>query len=368
MNKKQIEEYLDKRKLWDYIVIDELNKKHVGDIKAKEVIFLCSVGRLVKNKKPYSFNALVLAPSSSGKDHLIGSILKLFPGDDIEIFGRISAKALNYLHTIDEEKDYTYNGKIIYLKEIEEEILNNEVMKEFTSGEEEISKVAITKQKGAGVDVKEIRGHPEVFTTTATTIPTEEIRNRFNIIGLDLSEEQTELSFTDEEEEYDDNIIDFISKLKPKKVNIPRNLFNFIKKEFPKRKVRYRRDFQKLLDFVKAVALFHGRRTATGEDYNMAKEVYMNAFSTCADIPLKDIDNRIVKLLERINEPLSARKILDEIGGIITIANLYPHLRNLVSKEILDEVTDRIGGYVTTLYVLSEEFKDKIPFILPNYE
>jgi len=91
-------------------------------------------------------------------------------------------------------------------------------------------------------------------------------------------------------------------------------------------------------------------------------------FSTCADIPLKDIDNRVVKLLERIGEPLPARKILDELGGIIAIQNLYPRLRNLVMKEILEEQTDRIGGYVTTLYNLSEEFKDKIPFILPNYE
>ena len=368
MNKQQIKEYLKKGKLWDRIIIDELDKKHKGDIKAKEVIFLCCVGRLIKNKKPYSFNCLVLAPSSSGKDHLVASVLKLFPREDIEIFGRISAKALNYLHTIDEEKEYTYDGKIIYLKEIEEEILNNEVMKEFTSGEEEISKVAITKQKGAGVDVKEIRGHPEVFSTTATTIPTEEIRNRFNILGLDLSEEQTELSFTDEEEEYDEELINFISELKPKKILIPRDLFNFIKKGFSKRKVRYRRDFQKLLDFVKVVALFHGRRTAEPEDYNMAKEVYMNAFSTCADIPLKDIDDRIVKLLERIGEPLSARKILDEIGGIISIQALYPRLRNLVMKEILEEQIDRLGGYVTTLYNLSEEFKDKIPFILPNYE
>jgi len=368
MDEKQIKELLDKRELWDYILHNELSKKHRGNIASKEVIFLCAVGRLVQNKKPYSFNCLVLSPSSSGKDHLVASVLKLFPRDDIEIFGRISAKALNYLHTIDEEKDYNYDGKIIYLKEIEEEILNNEVMKEFTSGEEEISKVAITRQKGAGVDVKEIRGHPEVFTTTATTIPNEEIRNRFNIIGLDLSAQQTEISFMDDEEEYSEDIKKYLSGLKSYDVKIPKKLFNFIKKSFPKNKIRYRRDFYKLLDFVKAIALFHGNKIADGDDYNRAKDIYMNAFSTCADIPLKDIDNRIVKVLENAEVPLSAKKITDELGGIISIQALYPHLRNLVVKEILDEVSDRIGGYVVNNYILSEEFKDKKPFKLPNYE
>lgn len=234
---KRLEDLNKQGKLWDKIIIRELDKKHKGDIPAKEVIFLCAIGRLVKNKKPYSFNALILAPSSSGKDHLVASVLKLFPKRDLEIFGRISAKALNYLHTTDIEENYSYNGKMIYLKEIEEEILNNEVMKEFTSGEEELSKVAITKQKGAGVDVKEIRGHPEVFSTTATTIPTEEIRNRFNILGLDVSDEQTELSFLDEEQEYSEIIKKFIASLEQRNIKIPRELFLFMKKVFPKNKV-----------------------------------------------------------------------------------------------------------------------------------
>lgn len=374
MNKEQIERLLEGGLLWDKIVIEELDKKHIGDIPSKEVVFLCAVGRLVKNKKPFSFNALVLSPSSAGKDHLVGSVLKMFPEEDKEIYGRISAKALNYLHTIDEEPDYNYNGKIIYLKEITEEILNNEVMLEFTAGEEEISKVAITKQKGAGVIVKEIRGHPCVFTTTATTIPTDEIRNRFNIVSLDLSEEQIKRTFKQEEEPYDKEMIEFISKLKPRKVEIPKKIENFIIKNFPHNKQRYKRDFQRFLDFIKAYALFHGRSRAESTDYDRAKDIFMNAFSTCADIPLKDIDERIVKILERIEEPLSAKAILDELGGIITIQSLYPRLRNLVMKEILEEQTDRtpvndrgFGGYVVQNYILSEEFKDKKAFILPNY-
>ena len=72
----QIKELLDKRKLWDYI-LDELNKKHVGDISAKEIIFLSAIGRLVKNKKPFSYNIIAHSKSSAGKDHLVESVLKL---------------------------------------------------------------------------------------------------------------------------------------------------------------------------------------------------------------------------------------------------------------------------------------------------
>lgn len=378
MESEQIKELLKKGRLWDYIIVDELDKKHKGDIPAKEVIFLCSVGRLIKNKNPYSYNILVLDKSSAGKDSLVGSVLKIFPREDYETYARITSKSLNYLHSLDTEPDYDYNGKILYLKEITEDILNNEVMKEFTSGDEDISRVAITKQKGAGVDIKEVKGHPCVFTTTATTIPTEEIRNRFNIIKLDLSEEQTARTFIREKEEYNEKIKEFLRNLNPYEVEIPQELFNFIVKAFPRNKVRYRRDFQRLLDFIKAVTLFNQeerQRKGTGiliaepEDYDKAKDIFINAFSTSSTLPLKDIDERIVKVLEKSEKPLSAKQILNEMGGIITIQNLYPHLRSLVLTEILNELTDRdVFNNITTNFILSEEFKDKKPFVLPNFE
>lgn len=377
MEMEQIREYLKQKRLWDYIVIEELNKKHKGDIPAKEVLFLCAIGRKVLNKKTYSYNVLTLTTSSAGKDHMSSSVLKIFPKEDCEIYGRISAKSLNYLHSLDSEPDYTYDGRIIYLKEITEEILNNEVMKEFTSGDEAISQVAITKQKGAGVDIIRIRGHPVVVTTTATTIPSEEIRNRFNILKLDLSEEQTKRTFICQEEEYDRNIQTWIRELKEYKVEIPAYLMNFIVKAFPKNKIRYRRDFQRFLDFIKAITLFNQELRekqdewtliAEPEDYDRAKDIFINAFSTCADIPLKDIDTRIIKVLENSDYPLSAKSILNELGGIISLQNLYPHLRNLVSKEILDELTDRDKyNNVLTNYTLSLEFRERKPFLLPNY-
>ncbi len=365
---ERILELLEKGKLWDYIILDELDKRHIGDIPAKEVLFLCCIGRLVKNKKPFSFNCLILSPSSSGKDHVVASVLKLFPKEAQEKYGRTSRTTFNYLHSLEEEPNYTYDGKIIYLPEIEEHILNSEIMLEFTSGEDEISEVAIKKQKGAGVDKIQIRGHPEIFTTTAKTIPSDEIRNRFNIVNLDLSEEQIKRSFIQEEEPYNEKITFFLSTLNPSEIKIPKKMFNFIVKNFPSKKQRHKRDFQRLLDFIKVLALFNRREIAEPQDYDRAKDIFINAYSNVSNIPLKDIDNRIVSVLEQTKEPMSAKNITDELGGIITIQNIYPHLRNLVAKEILDELTDRIGGHVINFYALSEEFKDKKPFELPNYD
>ena len=379
---EKIKKLLDSGKLWDKIVIDELNRKHVGDIKTKEIIFLCFIGRFVKNKKTFSFNNLVLSVSSAGKDHLVGSVLKLFPKEDYEIWGRTSTKTFNYLHNLEEEPDFDYNGRIVYLKEITEGILNSEVMKEFTSSEEQITQIAIPKQRtklsSPGVDVVQIRGHPVVISTTATSTPSDEIRNRFNIVGLDETEEQTKRARKNITEEYSKEIKDYLSSLRVCEVEIPDKLFNFIDKHFPSNKVRYRRDFPKFLDFVRAKTIFNQaiRRKhkenilrATSEDYNSARDVFMNAYSKLSDIPLKDVPKRIIKVLEEEKKPLSAREICEYLNGYISIQNLYPHLNDLMFKEIIEEIMDR-GEFdkPTTKYLLSSEYKDKKPFKLPIYE
>jgi len=381
-------------KLWDKIVIDELNKKHIGDKKAKEIIFLCSLGRLVKNKNAYSFNVLILSKSSAGKDHLVGSVLKLFPREDYETFGRTSATALNYLHAIEEPKKrrkgeeeeeeiepYDYDGKMLYLREISEASLNNEVMKEFTSGEDKISQVAITKSKGGGIDIRKVLGHPCVFCTTANTIPSDEIRNRFNIVGLDEGDEQTINTLGFEPEEYKEEIKSFLASLKSYEVEIPKEIIKFIKDYVSKTKIklRFRRDFPRLLDFIRAVTIFNqeerkghntGTLKASWEDYEIAKEVFMNSYSGVSSIPLKDIDTRIVRVLEKADKPLQAKEICEKLNGYISLQGLYPHLANLKNKEIINELVIRVEplNYEASVYVLSEEFKDKEPFKLPNKE
>ena len=366
MNKEQIRELLEKRKFWDY-VIDEIGKKHVGDNPAKEIVLVSAIGRLVKNKKPFSFNIILHSDSSAGKDHLVESVLGLFPSEDIEAFGRISKTTLTYLHDKESEPLWTYDGKILYLEEITGGILNNEVMKVFTAG---LAKSAITKDQKA--KIIEIKGKPVIICTTATTHPTPEIMNRFSIVKLDESEEQTKRTYGHEEEEYGRGVIQFLSKLKALEVRIPLSMRKKISGVFPYHKTSLRRAFPRFLDIVRAVAVFHQRENerevvdACWEDYDLAVRIYSNYRSGVTSIPLKKEDQRIIELLMKSDEPLSAPRVSQEMEGYLSRARVYDHLRSLENSGILDSFSLR-DTFMNPVrkYQISEEFKDKNPIQLP---
>ena len=371
MNKQQIKSLLDKGELWNYIIIDELNKKHVGDVESKEIVFLSTIGRLVINKKPFSFNILIHSESSAGKDHLVESVLQLFPKEDIEAFGRISKTCLTYIHNAKDEPLWTYDGKVLYLEEITEEVLNNEVMKVFTAG---LSRSAITKDQKA--EVVEVKGKPVVICTTATTKPTPEILNRFSIVKLDESEEQTERTYMAEEEDYDEDIIKFLGELKPYKIIISKEMKRKIGKIFPKGKVRYRREFPRFLDIIRAVTIFNqgkkpisnGEIISDWDDYDSAVSIFRSYRSGVSSIPLKREDKKIIEVLEKSEEPLSAREILSEMEGYLSQMSIYKHLSNLTNHEILDsfDLRDNFNNPVIK-YKISTEFADKNPIQLPLY-
>ncbi len=357
---QHIKNLLDKRLLWDYI-LDELDKKHVGDIPAKEIVLLSAIGRLVKNKNPFSFSLILHSESSAGKDHLVESVLKLFPDEDVEAFGRISKTFLTYAHDKRKEPQWTYDGKILYLEEVTEEILNNEIMKVFTAGK---TKSGITKDQQS--EVIEVRGKPVVICTTATSKPTPEILNRFSIVKLDESEEQTRRTYGHEEEEYDEEIIEFLSNMKSKTVSIPLGMRKKISKGFPANKTSMRRAFPRFLDIIKAIAVFHGNPEIEWEDYDLAVRIFSNYRSGVASIPLKQSDKLIVSLLEESEEALSAVEISANMKGYLSRMSVYNHLNNLENNEILQsfDLRDNFNNPVKK-YKISEEFKDKNPIQLP---
>ena len=304
---------------------------------------------------------IIHSESSAGKDHLVESVLKLFPKDDIEAFGRISKTFLTYAH--DKKKDplWTYDGKILYLEEVTEDILNNEIMKVFTAG---VTKSGITKDQQS--EVIEVEGKPVIICTTATSKPTPEILNRFSIIKLDESEEQTRRTYEHEEEEYDEEVIQFISTLKPRSINIPLRMRKKISQSFPANKTSMRRAFPRFLDIVKTITLFHGNSTVTWEDYDLAVRIFSNYRSGVASIPLKIVDQRIVGLLKKSEEPLSATEISANMEGYLTQKNVYIHLNNLENNEVL-EVFDLRDSFNHPIkkYKISKELEDKNPIQLP---
>ncbi|GAH30114.1 unnamed protein product [marine sediment metagenome] len=196
-----------KRGAWDKIVIDELGKRIIGYEAEREIIFTFMLGRLVKNSKPATYNLLLKGNSSTGKDWIVNNIAGLFPEEDLEYFGRATAKAINYLHDKKEEEilqaremkrmskeelsefkykpPFTYDGKIAYFEEITEPTLNGEVMLVWTSGKNRM----VSVDRGKSI-VKEVDGKPMIVATSFRSIPTEETLNRFALIHLDLTDKQ----------------------------------------------------------------------------------------------------------------------------------------------------------------------------------
>jgi len=237
-------------------------------------------------------------------------------------------------------------------------------MKVFTAG---LTKSAITKDQAA--EVIEVNGKPVVICTTATSKPTSEILNRFSIVKLDESEEQTKRTYAHEEEEYDEEIIDFLFKMKPREINIPIRMRQKIAQGFPANKTSMRRAFPRFIDIVKAIAAFHNNERVTWEDYDLAVRIFRNYRSGISSIPLKKEDQRIVKLLEESEEPLSAPEISINMEGYLTKRRVYDHLNNLENNEIIEsfDLRDNFGNPVKK-YKISEEMKDKNPIQLPLSE
>ena len=135
--------------------------------------------------------------------------------------------------------------------------------------------------------------------------------------------------------------------------------------------MRYRRDFPRLLDFIKTHALIHGRKIANENDYNRAKDIFVNAYANPSDLPLKDVDADIVKILREKEEGLGATDIHSciENGEKYAINTIYDHLRKLEENEIITSKQERVVfGHFVTMYKLTKEFSEKKPFVLPILE
>ncbi len=372
----ELKSILENQNLWDNIVIDELNKRIVGEIKSREIIFLCSMGRLVKNCSYTSFNLLMHSESSAGKDYTTKNVLQIMPQSYVFSRTRISPTVLNYWKPFKKIGQDHWNGCILYLPDISEPVLNSDAMKLMCS---DGSYITIT-DKGEARDI-EIKGKPVIFSTTATTTPNEEILNRFSIVHLDESEEQTRRIMKMQGERmveglslsYSENIKKSLSYLQRFSVKIP--FAKKIVKVFPSKKIGERRNFERFFDFIKAVTcVYQYQREQEGDflvaemkDYDKARDIFMNLQRGVSTIPLNSRQKDIVNCLKNENDLLALNEIHKKLRRYIALANLRPHLESLVNIKVIEKhfATDSLGREILK-YKLSEEYLDFKPIVLPN--
>jgi len=367
----KVETILNSKNLWKRIIQEE-GKKIAGEINAKEQITLCCFGTLVKNASYSSFNLLTHSISSTGKDYTTDNILKLFPTGTTFKRTRITPSALNYWQPTE-----TWEGCILYLPDISESIMNCEALKLMCS---EGSFITIVDVNLKPKDI-EIKGKPVIISTTANTTPTEEMLNRFGIIPLTETQEQTkeilklQSKYAKEGStiEYNQDILDAIKILSRHKVKIP--FADKIAVTFPTEQVKERRNFNRFLDFIKAITCLYqfqrkedkGFLISTYDDYDLARKVYMNSQRGLISLPLNNLHKRIIETLKENKDGLTITEISSKMENPLSRQGLFPHLNSLINLKVLQiEEKQDFFNVMRKYYKISPEYYKFKPTILPT--
>lgn len=398
---EEIEEILKDKNLLQKLK-EEVSKNVAGEEDTIHTIGLNACGRLVKNAAKTSYNCIPNDESGTGKDYTTEKTLKIFvPKDDLIIRTRISPSVLNYWHNARFEPDWTWDGKVLYLKDVSDNILNAEVMKTFTS--DQTTATIVIQQMACDL---ETNGKPCVFCTTAFGTPGQEQLRRFSLIPLDSSEEQTKRIKEFHAERAVIGIIPETNKILEKamqtlervKVNIP--YAKQLAKKFPNN-IIVRTVFGSFIDLIKASAALHqyqreqdknGFILADLDDYENARIALIKTASNSELIPISKNQRRILDVIDKeldknTNEQKtisggnhyfwSGKEIAEKITFISEYKNIWKNLNILASYGFLEKGEKEIENYSTsdgdnsrtyTKLVTGFKIKEKQDFTLPTKE
>jgi len=259
----------------------ELEKSIVGEKSLIKCLILLMGSKYVINKNPLSFHTLLNSKSGSGKDFILGTMIKMFEENkDYENFTRISSRALDYLHT--NEPEFSWNDKFLVLHDIDDNILNSSTLKLFLT---EGTKTAIVND--GKVKSREVRGKPVVLMTSAYSDPGKEQLRRINILNLDETKEQTKRIMLRKAQQVTQEVNykklnKILFELIPSRVKI--DFAEQIATKLSEEDVFMRTFFDKILDFIKSSCVlnqYERKRDneyliAEAEDYNNAKFLIEN--------------------------------------------------------------------------------------------
>lgn len=327
------------------ILTNEIGKKVVGERETIKTLLLCSAGTLVNNSQISSYNLLVNDESGIGKDFVSAAVVNIFPDEWTLKRTRISPMTFTYWKAPYKDKktekmvneDWTWDGKIVLLHDIADNVLNNEVFKCMCS---EGTYATIVKKQVA-YD-KEIKGKPVMIITSANATPNPELASRFIIVNLDPSAEQTkrikqrqaEKAIKGVKVKYDKDIVNSLKELERVNVVIPYadKLINV----FPDN-TGIRRHFDRWLDLIRAATALHqkqrktdsdGNYIANKQDYNIAREVLLKITSNPYMIPLTRNQRILLEFLKDNDDAMDIHEIASKCSAY-SKAHLYNVLPDL---------------------------------------
>lgn len=366
--------------LFENICKNELDKKIVGELETRKVIVLCAYGgRLVENCQTASFNLMVNDDAGTGKDYITGSCLELLPAQFYVKKTRISPNVLNYWHNSEDEPDWTWDGKVLYLEDISENILNHDVFKVMCS-----SGSSATIIKDQQVLDLEIQGKPIMIITTATATPNPELTRRFVILNLDSSIEQTKEIMKRHSEFRKKGVIPQLNTeykeamqfLRRVKVRIP--FADIIYNHFPSKNIIMRTHYTRFLDFISASAGLHqfqrqtdeeGFLIAEGKDYDIARNCFLKLCTNKYMIPLTINQKKILTFFEKNSNIQGTVPELHNKMKFISEKSLLYNLSLLCNYGILEnDLKLNAQNKEVNFYFLSGSYKPNEKMSIPSYE
>ena len=263
----------------------------VGEEKAKLLAYLIGVSR----KLPKPLSGIVISQSGAGKSTLTEMVEMLTPPEDVLLYSRLTPAALYYM-------DHNLTGLLLILEERSGGEAADYSIRTLQS--RQILRLAVPlKDPTTGkitTQTYEVKGPVAYLETTTNPILNPENSSRCFELFMDETEAQTQRIFTQQRlnrlvPEFDpDTVAEAICKkhhnaqrmLKSMRVYVP-----FAASiAFPSRSLRTRRDHERFLCLVEAIAFLHQHQrergqTAEGKPYILANlEDYRLAYELARDV------------------------------------------------------------------------------------
>jgi hypothetical protein len=368
-------DFLKNKSMFKEITEDEFEKVIVGEVNTRKAVFLQNCSTWVKGVVSHT---LVGGESSAGKDYVTGNVLKIFPVERIITRTKITPQAFTYWH--EGENDWTWEDKIVYLPDVSDNLINSPVFKCMATE----GTFATVVRNGKSEDI-EIRGIPNLIVTTAEANPTNEILNRFSLVSLDESEDQTlaimefeaQKSINNKKYFYRSDIVQALRLLEQVEVVVP--YADKMVEFFPK-SVKLRRIFRNFLSLIKNSAALHqfqrvktakGEVVADEQDYEIAREVIENIREqTISGVTAKErrYIEKFVEALEKTKQEwLSVAEIHTETG-YKSLQTWWDVVKQLENKNLIEgKEFEEVGSFKPTRKYRLKEMPETDKLKLPAF-
>lgn len=332
-------------KLIRHIIKEVQEEGVIGEEDSITILTLKIMLRLVKGANAAGGNILVSDNTGGGKDHLTKNVCKVLLEDKLTCLHRtnLSPKVFNYWQPKDaNKKKTTWNGKVLYLEDPEEECLKSQAFKVMASGG-----TSITVVKDQNVFEREIDGKPIIIVTSMKANIDDEGQRRWDCIRIDTSEELTQKVIQKSFEKAsglipynpDEQFRILLRSLRSYDVKIP--YANKLHKYFSTNMV-LRTQVLKLLDYIKASAILHqyqrkkdedGKLIANEDDYELARYAFLKLRNAEGNA-LNKKEEAVVDYLMSQGKPMKLNQITSDLNGI-SRNWLYDNKDNLVDKNVI---------------------------------